>query len=162
MPADNPFQSPATQASSAADEAADVGHGKLYSKGGILWAGFFGSFLGAGFAMYLNFKRARMPLQAHRALLSSIVVTVAFIGIVMVLPDRIPNLVYTGFTLLVLNFIYDRFQGELFTAHIRNNGARGSNWACVGFGLVALVLIMAVAVGLGFAFAAMGWIKAEG
>jgi amino acid transporter len=159
MDNDNPFQAPSAGTANDERDDAIVGRGKLYSKGGVLWASFFGAFLGGAFVMSLNYRRLKMPAKAQKAMLGGVVGTIAFFILVSFLPDRIPNIVYTVATLVPMSIIYERSQGDLFQKHLRNKGLRGSNWACVGMGLVSMTIILMLLFGGAFALYSMGILK---
>ena len=125
---------------------------KYFKVSGIGLATFFGSALAGGILLSLNFKRAGDINTAKKALVLSIIGTIAIFASMFILPDSVPSLVFTAVQVgIMLSFAKQYMEDEL-TLHVANGGQLESNWKAFGISLLVFFPIIAVVFGAAFLY----------
>ena len=121
---------------------------RLYSSLQIAAATFIGSPLIGGWLIAANHKTLARPEQANQAIILSVVVTLALIGLGIVLPERFPRV-----ALSVAGAVGFRAWAEtrfsiVLEKHRAAGGSLFSWWRVVGLALLAAAIVFTVAVTL--------------
>lgn len=117
----------------------------FYSHKAIGIATFIGGPLAAGYLIRENYKALHETEKGNKALIISIVVTIALFALVFSIPEqmieKIPKVIipaiYTGITI----FWVEQTFGELFKQHEEHKYAFFSRWRAAGIGVISLLIL---------------------
>ena len=106
------------------------------------------TFLGAPIAGTLllaaNFRKLNQTGTADKTVFLGAISTIAVMVVAFLLPEGFPNyilpLAYTG----IMSWIVKEIHSAGYDKHIRQGGAKGSNWRVAGIGFACLVGIFVV------------------
>jgi hypothetical protein len=110
----------------------------MYSPWQVAGATFFGSPLGGGWLIALNYKRLAQPKKAGMAIVLSVLATVAMIALEHADARMEGPLLMFPFAGMALLARY--LQGAAYDRHVAVGGSRGSTWRAAGLALVSLVI----------------------
>lgn len=120
---------------------------KLYSPNAIRLATFLGGPLIAGYLIRENYLALQEEKKAKQALLLGIVSTVAFFGLLFLVPttviDRIPNFIFPLLFTGIVSWIVEVKQGDVLRKHQEENNTFYSMWRAAGLALISAVLLFA-------------------
>lgn len=136
----NPYRSPAAVLPTATTPAADA---RLYKVSGIGLATFIGSALAGGWLMARNYRALGEHDKARRALVYSLLGTLAMMLLALALPDGVPALSFTLPQLGALMYFARRYQGDRIAQYEAASRAC-SNWRAFGIGLLVMAMLLFV------------------
>lgn len=118
---------------------------KLFSVKGITIATVIGSIFAGGLFMSMNYKRMGKPDEARKALVYSVIATIALLGLIMLIPEdlNIPNMVFLLPQIYGMYKIAEIYQKNDLEKHEAEGGEFVSNWAAFGYSLVIGIGIFA-------------------
>ena len=122
----------------------------LFSPGQVGGATFLGGPLAGVWLMATNYARLRRPRAARWTAIAGVVLTAAYLGLALFLPESIPRAMIWLPGLLVMLSLARQLQGSAFADHVQRGGPLMSNWNTVGRGVVALVLTLGLVMGGAF------------
>jgi hypothetical protein len=116
----------------------------LFSPRQILAGAVFGSVLAGVIFLQANYRAMNRRRAANRTLLFGTLACAAFLGLMFLLPDRVPPTPINIAAALTFYKLADTMQGRAFSRHRAANGARQSNWLVFGItvGTAAAVLVV--------------------
>ena len=119
---------------------------ELYSLKGIAIATVVGSVFAGGYFMSINYKRLGKQAEASKALVYSLIASVAILALIMMIPEdiNIPNMVFLIPQILGMYKIAELYQKEDLENHIAAGGEYVSNWVAFGFSLLIGVGLFAL------------------
>ena len=121
---------------------------KLYSQKSIGLASFIGGPLAAGYLIKENYKALNQGEKGKKALIISIIATVAIFGTIFLIPesvmDQVPNMVIPAIYTGIIYLIVDKIHGTILNNHDLNNYPFYSGWRAAGIGLISLVILIAI------------------
>jgi len=120
---------------------------KLYKVSGIGIATLFGTPIAGGLLMSKNYKMLGNITAAKKAIIYSIVATVALGGLAASVPDNwnIPDSVFTAPQLVVMILLAKQLQERDILLHRQKGGELASNWKAFGVSLLVLLALIAIA-----------------
>lgn len=114
----------------------------LYTIWSVLVAHFFGSLLGSGIVLAINYRRIGRPTAALNALLGFGFATFALIPLSYFSPD-VPSVVFWIPQLIILYAVAKGLQGDALNQHRWAGGRLASAWGAFGIGLATLPVVLA-------------------
>ncbi|MEM7477395.1 MAG: hypothetical protein AAF483_20615 [Planctomycetota bacterium] len=111
---------------------------------GIVWACFWGTILGAGVVMAINYFRVGRSTAALATLACFLAATFALFGLFLVIPEDlpIPNAVYIVVQIAACFGVAKALQGEMIEEHAMRGGNVCSGWPGAGIGFLCLPIFV--------------------
>ena len=105
-----------------------------------------------GLLIYYNYKALGKEKEAHIALASTLIFTVAFFYGLFQLPaellDKIPNIFFTAFYGILVFLFFRYFMAEDINQAFESGAFKRSNWSVAGITILGLVVNLAIVFGL--------------
>jgi hypothetical protein len=127
---------------------------RLFSKGSIAIATFFGGPMAAGYLIKKHYQAHQQEKTGRQAFLISILVTVLLITALILMPESIiskfPNAILPVFISGIIYLFVDKYQGSWLQHHKIEGGEFYSGWKATGIGLIFMLVILLIIGGAGF------------
>ena len=114
----------------------------LYTMWSVLVANFFGSLLGSGIVLAINYRRLGRPAAAFNALLGFGFASFALIPLAYFSPEEIPSAVYWLPQVIAVYAVAKGLQGDALNRHRWAGGPLASSWGAFGIGLATLPVVL--------------------
>jgi hypothetical protein len=117
---------------------------KVYKSSMIRVATFIGGPLAAGYLMSENFKVFNEPENARKAIIYSIIATVAIIGVALLIPglNRGQSYLFPLIYAWIAWYLVQHYQGANISSHDNAGGETYSWWRPIGISLICLVIML--------------------
>ncbi|MFK3647962.1 hypothetical protein ACI2IY_05925 [Lysobacter enzymogenes] len=141
MDSSNPYEAPASAVVDAQQDATR----RLFRTSAIYIATFMGSTLAGGWVLAMNHEALGQFDLARKARWSGLIAAVAIVALTLVLPERIPGMVFLIPQMVAASYWLKRTpQGEAIAARVAAGLPMRSNWAAAGIGLLCALVQLAV------------------
>jgi hypothetical protein len=143
---ENPYAPPKAAVADVAlpDGAPRAASAPLYSPNQIGVAAFLASALAGAWLMAANSRAVGQPASARATLWAGAGLTIASIGLGMILPDRFPSSILPLAVAFGMRAWAEQRFGAILKEHHSAGGALQSWWRTIGISLVAVVLVLGI------------------
>lgn len=129
---------------------------KFYSQRAIGIATFFGGPLAACYLVRENYLALNKPDEAKKALLYGLLATVAVLGFIFMMPervmDKVPNQVIPLIYTAIIYYVVEHTQGDTLKLHEKFGNEFISGWKAALVGFVAMLIFLSIIFGYVFLF----------
>ncbi|KAF2078843.1 hypothetical protein [Flavobacterium sharifuzzamanii] len=117
---------------------------KIYSEKAIRIGTFFAGPLVAGYCIAENFKAFNDAEKAKNTWIITTLSMIAIIGLIFIIPDNFPNILFPVLYSAVASYFLKKFQEQNIQKHIQNGGETFGGWRVTLIGLLSILIFFGI------------------